>query len=375
MKKVILSTKSFPPVIGGSAYLLFEILRHFPSEYFSVIHGVNDPPGKESDLRLPFRRKQIKFLSDKNTPRAVRYFPKLYQFIIERHLQREISKGEIRKVYAHFPNALFLVAAYKVAKRNKLPLVVYFDILWDAMSSGAELELSKMYEAKIFDYAEKVFAITEFACEYLNKKHGKQVTLIPHTVDTRLIRQTKKFTKLEKPKIHFAGGIYEKMNTDSVLRMVEVVEKLNRSIELEFCSPDLPAALIKKGYNNVYVNKDKLIELQKASSILYLPQAFYSEKPVMIKNNFPTKVMEYVCSGVPILLHSPKDSYLTYIAKKNGFAFVVDKDDPVVLEEAIIKLLDDHLLRESLINKAYEFAKSRDSKIWAAKLMGALDLK
>ena len=127
-KFVLISTKSFPPVVGGSAFLLYELLRHFPSDYFSVIHGVNDPPGQETDLRLPFKRKQIKFINARNTPRAVRYIPYLYSKIIEYYLQREVNSGRVRKIYAHFPNGVFLVSAYKIAKKNKLPLIVYFDI-------------------------------------------------------------------------------------------------------------------------------------------------------------------------------------------------------------------------------------------------------
>ncbi|MGK0137617.1 MAG: glycosyltransferase involved in cell wall biosynthesis [Algoriphagus sp.] len=373
MSKVLLSTKSYPPVIGGSASLLYEILRHLPEDYFTVIHGVNDPPGKESDLHLPFPRKQIKFLNDLNTPRATRYLPKLYQSMIEKSLQKAILKVKIRKIYAHFPNALFLVAAYKVAKKNKLPLVVYFDILWDATSTGAELELSNRYEEEILKYAEQVFAITEFACAYLENKHNRKVELIPHTVDVGLIEKNIKPFNTEKAKIHFAGGIYDKMNSDSVFRMVEAVEALDREIEIEFCSPDLPSVLSEKGYTNTYVDKATLLNLQRESSILYLPQAFHSVKPVMIRNNFPTKVMEYVCSGVPILLHSPADSYLTYIAKKEGFAYIVDKDDPKLLQEAVTKLLHDQELRNTIVQNAFKFAHSRNSEVWAKKLKLVLD--
>ncbi len=75
--------------------------------------------------------------------------------------------------------------------------------------------------------------------------------------------------------------------------MVEAVENSGREIELEFCSPDLPEFCVNKGYKNTYVGKEELVERQRKSSILFLPQAFRSDKEVMIRNNFPTKVMEY----------------------------------------------------------------------------------
>jgi glycosyltransferase involved in cell wall biosynthesis len=368
ISKILLSTKSFPPVVGGSAFLLYELLRHFPDDYFEVVHGVNDPPGKETDLHLHFRRKQVVFINQKNTPRAVRRIPRIYSYFIRYYLQHRVNKGWIKKIYAHYPNAVFLVAAYRVAKKNKLPLIVYFDILWEELANGNDLELAKRYEKEIVAYATKVCAITEFAVDHLTTKHSKPVTLIPHTVDTDQLDSMDVPTGNDRrkvPKIHFAGGIHEVMNTDSVLRLVETVEKSQLKIELEFCSPDLPVELIDKGYVNRYLPKDELIRAQRDSSILYLPQAFRSSKPTMIKNNFPTKAMEYVTSGIPILVHSPKDSYLTHIAKKEGFAFVVDEEDPIALLHGINRILDDNNLQKELVKNAIRFAKSRDSRKWA----------
>lgn len=370
---VLLSTKSFPPVIGGSAFLLFELLRHFPEDYFSVVHGVNDPLDQESALRLPFKRKQVLFINRINTPRAVRYVPEIYSRLIRYHLQKEINKGNIRRIYAHYPNGVFLVSAYKTAKKNKLPLTVYFDILWEELARNKELELAETYEKEIMEYADQVFAITEFAVEYLSKKHIRKVELIPHTMDVKLLDSIREIPVLETPKIHFAGGIYDMMNTDAVLRMVNAVETSGRQIELEFCSPDLPHELVDKGYKNKYVSRDVLVELQRNSSILFLPLAFNSARPMMIRNNFPTKTMEYACSGVPILIHAPKDSYLSQIARQEGFAYVVDEEDQEALMEGINRLLEDKELQKQLTDNALRFAKSRDSKHWSAIFKSALD--
>ncbi len=75
----------------------------------------------------------------------------------------------------------------------------------------------KKYE-EIVAYAENVFAITEYACEHLSKKHNKPVHLIPHTIDVELLNSIGEKKTLTKPKIHFAGGIHDVMNTDSVLQ-------------------------------------------------------------------------------------------------------------------------------------------------------------
>ncbi len=80
-----------------------------------------------------------------------------------------------------------------------------------------------------------------------------------------------------------------------------------------------------------------------------------------------------LCSGVPILLHSPKDSYLSQIARKEGFAYVVDEEDVGALAEAIDILLEDKVLQQELVEKAILFANSRDSKKWAAAFKKYVD--
>jgi glycosyltransferase involved in cell wall biosynthesis len=372
--QVLISTKSFPPVVGGSAYLIYELLRHFPDNYFTVCHGVNDPPKAKSQLELAFRRKQIKFINLTNTPRAVRRLPKIYLNLITKQLQRAIDQGNIRKIYAHYPNGLFLYAAYKVAVKNKLPLVVYFDILWEELSSGFELDLAKRYEKEIVSYSETVVAITEFAATYMSEKHQRTVEFIPHTVDVGLINiSSNEIVQPVSKLIHFAGGIHEVMNEDSVLRITNAVEKMGENLVLEFYSPDLPTELTQKGYANKYVSKDELVAAQRRSSILLLPQSFNSSRPSMIRNNFPTKTMEYVCSGVPILVHSPKDSYLSYLAKKEGFGLVVDIADEDALIDAISRLQTEPDLRKKLVTNAYEFARKMDSRKWSSIFKNILD--
>ncbi len=93
---------------------------------------------------------------------------------------------------------------------------------------------------------------------------------------------------------------------------------------------------------------------------------------MILKHNFPTKAMEYLCSGRPILVHAPADCYLTWLAKKEGFALVVDRPDTEELAAAIDRLVADRQLQEELVAKALEFVNMRDSCPWANVLWKAL---
>ena len=145
-----------------------------------------------------------------------------------------------------------------------------------------------------------------------------------------------------------------------------------RAPKLDLCAPVLPAEIRELGIGSRYVDQASLAEAQARSTVLFLPLAFEGPQPLMIRHNFPTKAMDYLRSGRPILVHSPADSYLTWLAKKEGFALVVDRPDVEELAAAIDRLVADRRLQEDLVAKALKFVRTRDSRLWADVLWKAL---
>lgn len=368
MFRTLLVTKSYPPVTGGSAFLLYELTRHFNTEDLVVIHGINDPPVK-SNQELPFKRKQVLLLgSGVNTLRFNRYLPKWYLKLIRFEIRKAIKRDNISLIYIHYPNGAFAVAAYLEAKKAGIPYVFYQDILWEEREKGAELELAKQYEAQVIAGAAYCIAITEFAAEYQTKKHGRIFHTIPHTLNTANIPEGINRSKNIKKRVHFAGGIYPQMNEDSVLRFMEACKQLPFELEYEFCSPNVPSSLKDYDIEWKFLSKDKLLDAQKTCDLLFLPQAFKSTSELMIKHNFPTKTMEYLCSGRPLLVHSPADSYLSHLCINKEFGMLVDQPDVELLTKSLEELLTNEAQQEFYVNNAIALAKERRSEIWFNEL-------
>lgn len=368
MGKTLLVTKSFPPVAGGTAFLLFELTRHFKIDELSIVHGINESL-VESDQTLPFKRKQVLFLgSGKNTLRLNRYFPRWYVYLIRIAIRRAIKRDTISSIYIHYPNGAFAVGAYLEAKRAGIPYLFYQDILWEEREKGAGLELAKKYESKVISEAKTCVAITEFAAEHQTQKHSREFFTIPHTLDSSTIPSGFRPHNGTKKRVHFAGGIYPRMNEDSIIRFMEACRLLPYEFEFEFCSPNKPESLKDYDIEWKYLSKEKLLEAQRNSDLVFLPQAFESSTPQMIQHNFPTKTMEYLCSGRPILVHSPADSYLSDLCRRKGFGMLVDQPDVKLLASQINLLLSDETKQKSIVNKALTFAKERDSRVWHERL-------
>src|SRR5579871_278430 len=373
--RVLLATQTFPPAIGGTSVILYELLRHFPPEMLVAVHGLGDPPDKEwQHMHFP-RYRVLVNNSIRNTFLSMDYWPGLYVRLLRRQIERLARQYKVERIYAHYPSAHFMIAAWQAAVKLRLPLTVYFDILWEEC---AQARLGRLYEHQIVQYADMRIAITEHAVGYLAQKHGVPFTLIPHTLDiTRLPEEVPPAPANETPIVHFAGAIYPRMNQDSVQRLIAALETMQPQPRLDLCSPlqppqELELGLPKSFIQPRFLSRDALIQAQRQADLLYLPLAFESDAPRMIEHNMPTKAMEYLVSGRPILVHAPGESYLADLARREGFALVVDQPDAQVLASALQRLLQDRPQQEELVANARAFARSRDSRLWSQQFMQML---
>jgi glycosyltransferase involved in cell wall biosynthesis len=89
-----------------------------------------------------------------------------------------------------------------------------------------------------------------------------------------------------------------------------------------------------------------------------LPHGFSgNSSPDEYRTIFPTKTIEYLICGRPILAHTPPDCYLTRFLRKHQCALIVDTPCIAALVEAVEKLRDDHELRSKLVTAATRTAE------------------
>jgi hypothetical protein len=370
-KRVLLATWTLPPSTSGSAVILYELLRNFPQEDIVAIHTVDENPA-QSGASLAIERHEITIAKSRTwTLRCMRRAPRLFIPMIRRRIVELAHKHRVQSIYAHFPNHCFTIAAWQAAKLLGLPLVLYMDILWEEAGIGPR-SLAKQYERDIVRDAAHRFALTEFAASYLQDKHGVPFALMPHVVDVDTIGSGIQPLNDGEVTVHFSGSIYEKMNLDAMVRLAEASKRARCRPRLDVCAPDLPVELSGRGITTRYLNRGALAKAQAQSTMLYLPQAFSSPQPLMIRNNFPTKAIDYLRSGRPILVHSPADSYLSYLARREGFGLVVDDPNVDALADGIDRLHADANLQRSLVENAQRFARSRDARVWSHILWNAI---
>jgi glycosyltransferase involved in cell wall biosynthesis len=155
-------------------------------------------------------------------------------------------------------------------------------------------------------------------------------------------------------------------NINSLYRFCEVVDSLNklgRNIKFDIYSIDDNRSFRKKikYFRGIYVNSPipygDIPKLIPKYDILLLPIDFNKTGIKYAKYSISTKTSEYMISGVPILLIAPKEVALTSYAIENNCMLSVSEDKIEKITNALVRLINDKSLRESLAKKAFDVVK------------------
>jgi glycosyltransferase involved in cell wall biosynthesis len=92
------------------------------------------------------------------------------------------------------------------------------------------------------------------------------------------------------------------------------------------------------------------------ADILILPYDFSISGLEFIKYSFPTKASEYMISKTPIIVYASEVTAICKHAVINKWASVVSKNDIVLLENAILELIENENLREKYATTAHSFS-------------------
>ncbi len=145
----------------------------------------------------------------------------------------------------------------------------------------------------------------------------------------------------EVKKICLAGSIF---GIDALVEFLSSCSQLmhENSIQFDIYSTfsDYYIAYLKKRFplieKNInffnFIDESKIVSKLQSYDLLYLPLFFGKEKYNQSMSSFPSKLHNYICSGVPIIFHVPKLSALYNYATINNIGFIItslDKDEIV----------------------------------------------
>jgi len=195
----------------------------------------------------------------------------------------------------------------------------------------------------------------------------KSIYYIPNAIDYKAF-YSNKFETDYIPDYHFVsiGRLVENKNHVFLVDVIEELHKRKIMATLDILGegsmmPDIEKRIMQKKLGNfikLHGNVNNVQDYLKKASV-YLHGATYEP--------FGLVLLEAMASGLPVVALNGGGNKELIIKGKNGF--LIDKENPVLFANKIVKIIEDKFLYKRMSEKANSFAEGYDIKIYIKKLV------
>lgn len=380
MKKFAVISVALPPTQSGQSMVLSHILKKTdPTDYclisqknFHLYHMVGTCstrlPGRYFFLHPDYEI--IRLVTGIADLLHLDFVFDLFLALRVRQIKKIIAREGVGVVVGCTSDLFNPAAAFLACRDLEIPFVFYaFDYYSQQWTKQRMRSFAERFEGEILRSALKTIVPNEcMKREYYNR-FGILPAVIHNTFDLREYEQNAGSSVTgagsdndeHEVRIVYTGAIYEAHYT-AFLNLVAAIKKTGvKKMRLHIYSPQSQSQIQAHGITGPVVfhtslpNQD-IPKIQRNSDILFLPLAFNSGFPEVIRTSAPGKIGEYLASRTPIIVHAPAGSFVTWYFRRHSCGWVVDKNDPDVLAQAIGHLLRDKKLQQELSDNAYKRA-------------------
>lgn len=370
-----------PPSPSGQAVVLYRLLKCLPGEDYCLMSrtnyehmfGVTECSERLSGVYYHLR--EIYPLSIVRKCLLSPFVEILDAFfgILCRAVQiKKIAKGEnCRLLIACTGDFHDLPAAHLASRWLRVPLIVYVFDDYAYQWTGLNRAISKRIEGPVLKQAQAIIVTNEYMQKEYRERHGMNSTVIRNGCflpNLTSPSKTDKMSKDEEVKIVYTGAVYH-AHYDSFRNLIAAIKGIHsENVKLHIYTAQPESVLKENGISghmvvcHRHVDNSQIPKILSEADILFLPLAFESPIPEVIRTSAPGKTGEYLSVGRPILVHGPGDSFVGWYFRKNACGFVVNRRDPKILSRAIEEILTDRRYRIGVGDNARRVAE-RDFSI------------
>lgn len=383
MKLAVLS-HSLPPSISGQAMVLYRLLKDLnPNEYCLLSRtnydGSDDQdtsftkgaPGQFSKLPARYYHQppgfQLGGFGRSELPIVGRVINTLVQFFHRiKSVKQVMEQEKCNALLACSGDLVNLPAGYLAARRLRIRFYAYiFDDYINQWDHWLPRRFAQLVELIIMKRAAGIIVPNEFLAEEYRRRYKVECTVIhnPYEDSGNSEVLLPWPTHKNETRIVYTGAIYS-AHYDAFRNLMAALRQLDRPdvrlhVYTSWPREDLEWEQIEGPIEyHSHIAPPDVFEVQRQADILFLPLAFNSPIPETIKTSAPGKMGEYLASGRPILAHAPADSFVSWYFRERKCGVVVDSSDPLILKQAIERILDDSDLRQRMTRSARACAQS-----------------
>lgn len=298
--------------------------------------------------------------------------------ILKEHLKN--NKNERCYIIADVLSPFMTAGCFSIVHKYNVPMIgIITDLPELATSMKQRREgLVKKYILKgvekfnthLLDKYDAYITLTESINDFVNLEHHKKHLVVEGSVDANTTyHDTEKSLTQE---VVYAGGVYEKYG---VKTLVEAFSKLKIANELHIYGDGTYVEELKEvskknpkiKYKGM-VSLEKIVEIERKATLLVNPRPSNED---FSKYSFPSKTLEYMSSGTPLLstkLPGIPSEYFEFI-------YAIDKEDIEGMADALSKVLsnDASVLKEKGLQAFSYVIENKTNVVQAKKIVDFLN--
>jgi len=375
---VLVIARSFPPSVeAGGSTVAYNLFRQIEPDDYVVVRGNLQP--EDPSLVLPVRT----WTWDIRPRRYLytRFSAVLIPLLVVKILAIS-RKVHPRHLLLFYPFDFFAVAGWIASRLLGLPFSIFLYDTWEESQANLlQRWVAHAFEPRLLCEAEEVFVISPALKRHFDSKYSIRSIPILHPMPfERFFPQVRYAGKVKDVyRIVYTGNVSQ-LNLDSVKNLIHVVRKIQTPpIRVEIYTGQSPEYLRQAlelcptdAVRIQFVSSVAIPDIQRSADVLFVGLAFSDLDETTRFTTFPTKFVEYLTAGQPILVHAPAKTYLAEFIRQNGCAELVDQPGPEMLQKALLRLINQPQYASTLVkqavNTAWQFDDTRQVALLADRL-------
>jgi glycosyltransferase involved in cell wall biosynthesis len=258
-------------------------------------------------------------------------------------------------------------AAFLTSRMTHIPFFAYIFDDYVFQWTGNYRLFAKLIAPLIFKHSAGIIGPNEFICEEYRRRYNVNPILVRNPCDKNELEQEPYAPWPSEDgiiKIIYTGAVYH-ANYDCFRNLLSAMDSLREyPLELHIYTAQTYAQLQEQKImgDNIFIHShvpyNEILQEQRKADILFLPLAFSSPIPEVIRTSAPGKLGEYLASGRPVLAHVPADSFVADYCGRYDCAAIADQNDPARLAQEIRQIVTDEILRARIIGHALSRSKT-----------------
>jgi Glycosyl transferase 4-like domain len=330
-------------VTSGTPVIICDLLQHFSPGYAEALteENLDNKRRRRIEVEHPIHkfRFHTRMWPFRRGNRVRAWLARLGVPLLVAQIMWRIRRFRPDCILAVYAQSHWILATWLASRLSGVPLLNYVhDTFLEQTSRRKNSRFAQWLDRKALSAA-RVLVLHPYLAGYYRERYGIECTVLRQIIRHPALSARQPDVTTSEVVIGFSGAIYDN-NSRQLAEMAQIVEN-NPRLRLKIWTDAAPDQLACKGITGRRVeiayeeNYECLLSELSGCDLLYLPLAFFDTPAVTtysLQYAFPTKSLDYLVCGSPVLVHSPKHFELSQFFTCQNCGHVVNEPGPGAVE-------------------------------------------